>query len=267
VRMDCGMPPLAQPVGGILAAQAVLHVLSARRWAEVSDEMRDYLSGVYGTPPYELAPEAAAFAVEPPPPETIDLDRMRAEGIAASEEDLLLVALFGEEANRLLEALRGRTDRDETQTDGGFDRGEAARIRELIDMVETSGVGELTIEDHGVKITVRRQDDRQPAAAPVPVAAVQEGAPAAEPSPASVSTVIKIESPMVGTFYRSPSPTADAFVAEGDRVEVGQTLCVLEAMKLFNEFKSEHAGVIRGVLVENAQPVEYGQPLFELEPA
>jgi oxaloacetate decarboxylase alpha subunit len=266
VRMDCGMPPLAQPVGGILAAQAVLHVLSARRWAEVSDEMRDYLSGVYGTPPYELAPAAAAFAVEPPPPETIDLDRMRAEGIAASEEDLLLVALFGEEANRLLEALRGRTDRDETQTDGGFDRGEAARIRELIDMVETSGVGELTIEDHGVKITVRRQDDRQPAAAPVAVAAVQEGAPA-EPTPASVSTVIKIESPMVGTFYRSPSPTADAFVAEGDRVEVGQTLCVLEAMKLFNEFKSEHAGVIRGVLVENAQPVEYGQPLFELEPA
>jgi len=114
---------------------------------------------------------------------------------------------------------------------------------------------------------VRRQDDRQPAAAPVPVAAVQEEAPAGEPSPASVSTVIKIESPMVGTFYRSPSPTADAFVAEGDRVEVGQTLCVLEAMKLFNEFKSEHAGVIRGVLVENAQPVEYGQPLFELEPA
>jgi oxaloacetate decarboxylase alpha subunit len=267
VRMDCGMPPLAQPVGGILAAQAVLHVLSARRWAEVSDEMRDYISGVYGTPPYDLSPEAAAFAVEPPAPETIDLDHMRSEGIAASEEDLLLVALFGEEANRLLEAVRGRTDRDETPTDGGLDRGEAARIRELIDMVETSGVGELTIEDHGVKITVRRQDDRQAAAAPAPAAAAPEAAPAAEPQPASVSTVIKIESPMVGTFYRSPSPTADAFVAEGDRVEVGQTLCVLEAMKLFNEFKSEHAGVIRGVLVENAQPVEYGQPLFELEPA
>jgi len=192
---------------------------------------------------------------------------MRSEGIAASEEDLLLVALFGEEANRLLEAVRGRTDRDETPSDGGLDRGEAARIRELIDMVETSGVGELTIEDHGVKITVRRQDDRQPAAAPAPAAAAPEAVPAAEPQPASVSTVIKIESPMVGTFYRSPSPTADAFVAEGDRVEVGQTLCVLEAMKLFNEFKSEHAGVIRGVLVENAQPVEYGQPLFELEPA
>jgi oxaloacetate decarboxylase alpha subunit len=272
VRLDCGMPPLAQPVGGILSAQAVLHVLSARRWAEVSEEMRDYLSGVYGTPPYELAPEAAAFAVEreaPQEPEDIALEDMRNEGIAGSEEDLLLVALFGDEANRLLETLRGRTDGEESQGDGGLDRGEAARIRELIDMVETSGVGELTIEDHGVKITVRRQDDRAPAPAPAPVAAAPEPADPAENGapPASVSTVIKIESPMVGTFYRASSPTADAFVSEGDRVEVGQTLCVLEAMKLFNEFKSEHAGVIRGVLVENAQPVEYGQPLFELEPA
>ena len=82
-----------------------------------------------------------------------------------------------------------------------------------------------------------------------------------------MSQTIKVESPMVGTFYRSPSPTAEPFVSEGDRVEVGQTLCILEAMKLFNELKSEHAGVIRAVLVGNAEPVEYGQPLFELEPA
>ena len=72
---------------------------------------------------------------------------------------------------------------------------------------------------------------------------------------------------MVGTFYRSASPTAEPFVEAGDRVEVGQTLCILEAMKLFNELKSEHTGVIRAVLVNNAEPVEYGQALFELEPA
>jgi acetyl-CoA carboxylase biotin carboxyl carrier protein len=81
-----------------------------------------------------------------------------------------------------------------------------------------------------------------------------------------VSSAIRLESPMVGTFYRSQSPAQPAFVDEGDRVEVGQTLCILEAMKLFNEYKSDHAGVIRRILVENAQPVEYGQPLFELEP-
>src|SRR5207247_2381697 len=78
---------------------------------------------------------------------------------------------------------------------------------------------------------------------------------------------IRLESPMVGTFYRSPSPSQPAFVDEGDRVEIGQTLCILEAMKLYNEFKAEHAGVIRRILVANAEPVEYGQPLLELEPA
>jgi len=108
---------------------------------------------------------------------------------------------------------------------------------------------------------VRKQDERP---FPAPAAAAQPGPPsAAEPE---VSSAIRLESPMVGTFYRSPSPAQPAFVDEGDRVEVGQTLCILEAMKLFNEYKSDHAGVIRRILVDNAQPVEYGQPLFELEP-
>jgi acetyl-CoA carboxylase biotin carboxyl carrier protein len=80
------------------------------------------------------------------------------------------------------------------------------------------------------------------------------------------SDVVLVESPMVGNFYRASSPDADPFVQEGDRVEVGQTLCILEAMKLFNEFKSDHAGTVRKVLVDDAQPVEFGQPLFELAP-
>ncbi len=221
VREDCGTPPLAQPVGGILAGQSVLHVLSARRWAEVSDEMHDYLSGTYGTPPHDVAPEAAAFAGEAVPPEAPDLERLKADGVAASEEDLLLVALFGDDAGRLLATLRGRTDRDELPRDGSRDRGEAARIREVIDLVEGSDVSEVTVEDSGVKITVRRQDDRpetvrvvEAAPPPVPVA---DGTPAH----ATVSTLIKIESPMVGTFYRSPSPAAEPFVEDGDRVEVG----------------------------------------------
>ena len=78
--------------------------------------------------------------------------------------------------------------------------------------------------------------------------------------------IVLVESPMVGNFYRASSPDADPFVEEGDRVEVGQTLCILEAMKLFNEFKSDHAGTVRKVLVDDAQPVEFGQPLFELAP-
>jgi acetyl-CoA carboxylase biotin carboxyl carrier protein len=99
-----------------------------------------------------------------------------------------------------------------------------------------------------------------------PLLAVQPAAAVAPELPAAPSDVVLVESPMVGNFYRSSSPDADPFVVEGDRVEVGQTLCILEAMKLFNEFKSDHAGTVRKVLVDDAQPVEFGQPLFELAP-
>jgi oxaloacetate decarboxylase (Na+ extruding) subunit alpha len=260
VREDCGMPPLAQPIGGILAGQAVRHVLSARRWADVSDPMRTLLAGGYGSPPLPISEEirshAAGGEVEP----VLEMDELRAEGGAASEEDLLLLALFGEHAERLLAALRGRGDARE-ELDEALEPAQSERIRELIRMVETSDVGEVTIEDGAVRITVRKQDDR-PGVAP-PTAPAPNGA---VPEPA-VSAALKIESPMVGTFYRSPSPSQPAFVEEGDRIEIGQTLCILEAMKLFNEFKSDHAGVIRRILVQNAEPVEYGQPLFELEPA
>jgi oxaloacetate decarboxylase alpha subunit len=263
VREDCGMPPLAQPIGGILAGQAVRHVLSARRWADASAEMRLLLGGGYGSPPMEISDEAAAFAdrdgtAEEPP----DMDDLKARaGGAPSEEDLLLLALFGDEAARLIEALRGRGAVSERDSDS-MEPTQSERVRELIRMVEESDVGELTLQDGPLRITVRRHDDRPAASAPLPAAA-----PAAAAEEPEVSSSIRLESPMVGTFYRSPSPSQPSFVDEGDRVEVGQTLCILEAMKLFNEFKAEHAGVIRKILVANAEPVEYGQPLFELEPA
>jgi oxaloacetate decarboxylase (Na+ extruding) subunit alpha len=261
VREDCGMPPLAQPIGGILAVQAVRHVLSARRWADASTEMRRLLGGGYGAPPMEISEVAAAFADhDGPAEEPPDMDDLKARaGGAPSEEDLLLLALFGDDATRLIATLRGRGAVSDRDSDS-LEPSQSERIRELIRMVEDSDVGELTLQDGPVRITVRRHDDRPPAAA----AAAAPLATAQEPD---VSAAIRLESPMVGTFYRSPSPSQPAFVDEGDRVEVGQTLCILEAMKLFNEFKAEHAGVIRRILVANAEPVEYGQPLFELEPA
>jgi oxaloacetate decarboxylase (Na+ extruding) subunit alpha len=261
VRADCGTAPLAQPIGGILAGQAVMHVLTARRWAEVSDEMRALLSGAYGTPPLPFAPEAAVHAVPLPLVPEPDMDDLRSQaGGVGSEEDLLLLALFGEDAARLLDGLRGRAG---GETPGeSVDHSQSERVRELIRLLESSDdVSELTVEDGAVRITVRKQEDRH---VPVQVAAPQPN-PGTVADP-EVSSAIRLESPMVGTFYRSPSPAQPAFVDEGDRVEVGQTLCILEAMKLFNEYKSDHAGVIRRILVENAQPVEYGQPLFELEP-
>jgi oxaloacetate decarboxylase alpha subunit len=263
VREDCGMPPLAQPIGGILAVQAVRHVLSARRWADASTEMRRLLGGGYGSPPMEISDVAAAFADhDGPAEEPPDMDDLKARaGGAPSEEDLLLLALFGDDATRLIATLRGRGAVSDRDSDS-LEPSQSERIRELIRMVEDSDVGELTLQDGPVRITVRRHDDRPPAPA-----AAAAGAPLAPADEPDVSAAIRLESPMVGTFYRSPSPSQPAFVDEGDRVEIGQTLCILEAMKLFNEFKAEHAGVIRRILVANAEPVEYGQPLFELEPA
>jgi oxaloacetate decarboxylase (Na+ extruding) subunit alpha len=262
VRADCGTAPLAAPIGGILAGQAVTHVLTARRWAEVSDEMRALLSGAYGNPPLPFSAEAAAHATQMPTEPEIDMDDLRSQaGGAGSEEDLLLLTLFGDAAARLLENLRGRGG--DSSSGEGIDSSQSERIRELVRLVEGSDVGELTVEDGPLRITVRKQEERLPPVVMAPHVAAAADGEAPEPE---VSSSIRLESPMVGTFYRSPSPSQPAFVDEGDRVEVGQTLCILEAMKLFNEFKSDHAGVVRRILVENAQPVEYGQPLLELEP-
>jgi acetyl-CoA carboxylase biotin carboxyl carrier protein len=220
--------------------------------------MRALLSGAYGTPPLPFAPEAAAHAERVPLEPDTDMDDLRSQaGGVGSEEDLLLLALFGDDAARLLDGLRGRAD----APGEAVDHSQSERVRELIRLLEASDLGELTVDEGGVKITVRKQDERPVA----PVLAAPQPGPATASEPA-VSSAIRLESPMVGTFYRSPSPAQPAFVDEGDRVEVGQTLCILEAMKLFNEYKSDHAGVIRRILVDNGQPVEYGQPLFELEP-
>jgi len=129
-------------------------------------------------------------------------------------------------------------------------------------------VGEIEIEDEGMRVSVRRADEPL-TAIPLPVSSSLETeattAPAQPPS-APTDGVTRVESPMVGVFYRAPNPGAPAFVDVGDTVVPGQVLCILEAMKLFNELKAETAGVVRSINVENAQPVEYGELLFELEP-
>ena len=135
-------------------------------------------------------------------------------------------------------------------------------MQRLIGMLEESDLGELSLEDGDVRITLRKADQRPLlTTAPMAVASAPAAGPAEE---ATDSSVIRVEAPMVGVFYRSASPSSPPFVEEGARVEVGQTLCILEAMKLFNELKSDHAGVVKRIAVRNADPVEYGQLLFEL---
>jgi oxaloacetate decarboxylase (Na+ extruding) subunit alpha len=269
IRAEAGWPPLAAPIGQILGSQALIHVLSAERYQTVLDELRGLLTGRFGSPPAEMD-ENVLRAVqlvagdEPPPEPEVDLDglRRRASGLASSEEELLLLALFGEAAEPLLQAIRNRGRRDDLDA-AAAEPARAERIRDLVRIVQESGVGEITVEDAGMKVTVRRTEER-PAAAPADAPDGAETEPVV-PAPAA-SNLVRVEAPMVGTFYRAPEPGAPPYVQEGDIVVAGQTLCILEAMKLMNEIKAEAEGQVRSILVENAQPVEYGQVLFELEP-
>ncbi|MCA6073840.1 acetyl-CoA carboxylase biotin carboxyl carrier protein [Fulvivirga sedimenti] len=154
-------------------------------------------------------------------------------------------------------------------------------IRDLIDFISQTGLNEVNIETEELKLSVKREADHPHSyieaapvqmAAPAPAAApaAQSAAPA-ETKPAEAasdtSKYLEIKSPMIGTFYRSPNPDSPAFVAVGDKVEVGSTVCIVEAMKLFNEIESEVAGTIVKVMVENSSPVEYDQVLFLVDPS
>ncbi len=270
VRDEVGSPPLAAPIGQIVASQALLNVLTANRYSTMVDELRDLVGGHFGRTPAPVDP-ALVRAVElrggdDEPDAPLDLDALRddASGLAASDEELLLLALFGDEAEPLLRSIRERSGGEESLAAQGVDQERAERIRDLVRIVQETGVGEITIEENGMRVSVRRSPDvLQAPALPAPPTDAEAPLPPVAPRNDSL---VRVESPMVGTFYRAPAPGAAAFVEEGDAVGPGQTLCILEAMKLMNEVKAEMEGVVRAIHVQDAEPVEYGQLLFELEP-
>ena len=270
VREEVGSPPLAAPIGQIVASQALLNVLTANRYSTMVDELRDLVTGRFGRTPgpvdAALARAVENFGAEPDTPVDLEALRDEAGGLAASEEELLLLALFGEEAEPLLRAIRGRSGGDEPLAAGGVDQLRQERIREVVRIVQETGVGEITIEEDGMRVSVRRTAEQAPAAAAPPPVVPPAGEDDLPPVLPRDDSLVRVESPMVGTFYRAPAPGAANFVEEGDAVGAGETLCILEAMKLMNEVKSEIEAVVLRIHVGNAEPVEYGQLLFELEP-
>jgi acetyl-CoA carboxylase biotin carboxyl carrier protein len=148
-------------------------------------------------------------------------------------------------------------------------------IQELIKFVAKSGVSEVSIDRKDFKITIKAQGNAPAVvnmqAAPMPTAAAPAPVSAAAPAPVAPvaienANLITIKSPMIGTFYRSGSPDKPSFVNVGDKIGPGNVLCVIEAMKLFNEIESEVSGKIVKILIDNASPIEYDQPLFLVEP-
>jgi acetyl-CoA carboxylase biotin carboxyl carrier protein len=148
------------------------------------------------------------------------------------------------------------------------------KLKTLIELVETSGIAELEIQEGEERVRITRAtasaaqsvtvQTAQHAAAATPPAALPAAGAAAEAPPAEPEGH-HVKSPMVGTFYRSATPGSKPFVEIGDTVEEGATLCIIEAMKLMNEIESDKAGVVKAILTENGQPVEFGQPLFLIE--
>lgn len=152
----------------------------------------------------------------------------------------------------------------------------AKEIQELIDFISNSGLAEVKIKTEEFELSIKKYAEGPQvvhaapvaaAPAPAPVAAAPAPVvPVAAPAPAP-SNLIEIKSPMIGTFYLSPNPDSPVFVSEGSSIKAGDTVCIIEAMKLFNEIESEISGKIVKILVSNANPVEYDQPLFLVDPA
>lgn len=293
VRAEVGYPPLVTPMSQIVGTQAVLNVLTGSRWSIVSKEMKDYLCGYYGKAPGPIDPDVfkkvvgASDSVLPPDVSPASLvtttyDEVAEEigDLAQSEEDVLMYALFPNEARNYLSKHRAtekvefllENESNQTKEDDYVD---ISQIRELAKVVEDSGVGEITVEEDGMRISIR-----MPGAAPAASAAaapVAAAAPAAQPAAAPAAAPaaeedsrpanwVKVSAPMVGTFYAAPAPGDPAFVKVGDEVAAGETLCIVEAMKLMNEIGAPQMGIVREICVEDASPVEYGTALFYIEP-
>lgn len=142
------------------------------------------------------------------------------------------------------------------------------KLKKLIDLVQESGISELEVTEGEEKVKIVKSGGAAvayaaPVPAPVPVAAAAPAPAATEAAPVIQGHTVK--SPMVGTFYRSPSPGAKHFVEVGDTVKSGDTICIIEAMKLLNEIECDKDGIIKAILVENGQPVEYGEPLVIID--
>jgi oxaloacetate decarboxylase alpha subunit len=286
VRAEIGFPPLVTPMSQIVGTQAVLNVLSGRRWHIVPDEMKQYLRGKYGAAPGRVSKTIVERVLEGEEPihvrpaelidETLEDYRDEAGDLARSEEDLLSFALFPQTARAYLERHRVGLESDvfgvhdrylQAQPGAALKDETADRVGRILELVERSDLDEVVIEEGDLRMTVRKAGTA-PAAAAAPAAAPSGAsvADAAAEAAGSVNGYHVVRSKWVATFYSSPTPTAPSFVEVGDRVEPGQTLCILEMMKMMNELTADIAGTVREILVENGATVQYGQPLFHIEP-
>ncbi|MFZ5591439.1 MAG: acetyl-CoA carboxylase biotin carboxyl carrier protein [Bacillota bacterium] len=299
VRRELGYPPLVTPTSQIVGTQAVLNVLVGERYKLVPGEVRAYVQGLYGQPPAPIDEEIArkilagkqTYTCRPADllPPRLEKIKEEARDIAKTEEAILSYALFPQIYRQFVKN-RQSGGADQAVTPGRNVAGSPLaktnsskeahgvnlqEVKELINLVHETSISEVKLENNGMKVVIRKgpvtgadpeAGKSAPAAAAAPLPPVAPAAQPAAAAPADTSGLAEVKSPMVGTFYRAPAPDAPPFVQEGDLVKPGQVLCIVEAMKLMNEIAAEVGGRVEKILVENAQPVEYGQVLFLIKP-
>ena len=295
VRADLGYPPLVTPCSQIVGIQSVLNVLTGQRYKLVPDEVKAYVKGLYGPSPApinedvkkKIIGDEKPISCRPADLLTPKMEEAKKEiaDLTNDYDQIIAYAMFPMVTRQWLEGMRDGTYKIDlslpsaqaalNNEEGDMDMN-LKDIKELISALDSKEINEFVFEDDKYKLAIRKgvvaAGAAAPAAAPV-AAAPAAAAPAAAPAPvaapagevALAANQKTIVSPIVGTFYAAPAPDAAPFVKVGDVVAKGQTVCIVEAMKLFNQIESDFAGKIVKVLVENAEAVEYGQPLFIIE--
>jgi len=303
VRKDMGYPPLVTPTSQMVGVQAVFNVLTGGRYKVVPKEVKEYVKGLYGRSPAPIKEEIRKKILGNEVPITVRpadllepmMDKVRKElpkEMVMKEEDYISYALFPERALKFFEWRKNPTPesvpaapaKESEPAPKPETRNDVNVVRELMDLVSRNDVSELEWSEGDSRVKIRRGGaaaaqliavQSQPAARPVqPAAQVTEPAPRVEPAPRpqpepakpAAKGLEEIKSPMVGTLYLRSRPDSAPFVEAGAIVEPGQTLCIIEAMKLMNEIEAEKKCLVAEVLVAEGAAVEYGQVLFRVEP-
>lgn len=261
IAEEVGGATVAYPLGLAIVSQAARHVTEGERWTSIEPSLARVALGQSGRLRRPVSPQALAAAEAaalPEPAAPRDLGAVADDAPPGlSDEDTVLWAQFGNAVQPLVTRRQSiSTEPSHDPDTHGIDR---QLIETLVEVVESTQQAEVSVEIAGARVTVRRVD---PAAA---AGHGGDGAPVGGPGQMDPG-LVRIESPMVGTFYRASSPEAGPYVEVGQRIEPGQTVCLIEAMKLFNEIVAETGGVVREILVDNAEPVEFGQALLLIEP-
>lgn len=301
IKNEIGNPSLSSPVGQIIGSQAILNsIISDSRWEITNDEIKKLVSGYYGKLPriidlkikekiFNNSDDQTSSNIEVPDDNVLEQCREELKDITDSPEDILSYLFFPEKTLRILKnkkfvnmnLKKGQailqdeeiqlSEISDTNQITGLNDIDIQKLKDITNLVETSNIDEIKLEIEGVKISINKKSKQ-------PAFTGKESDIKSMPNKEkhdfkdkeefqnNDEKIFEVKSPIVGTFYCSPSPGAPPFVNVGTRVNKGDVLCIIEAMKLMNKINSEYSGTVVEILLKNEEPVEYDQPIMKIKP-